>query len=266
MMLRSNFATIQRFGLAILLTVVAVNCTVAEGGATDRPPSAHDQWTSRADVVLKDVVGPTGLVNYDRSQAHRKELDDLVIRAGRPWNFENGDEKLALHINAYNLIVIRSVIDHWPVSSVREVEGFFDKLKHRVDGRQLTLNDLENKIIRSMGRPRIHAALVCAAMSCPPLRRGAYTPENLGDQLEQITRRWINDTRRNQVRDGTLRLSAIFKWYGDDFSTDPFGGVLDFVKRHANEGTPIAELLNVRRSPTIQFLEYDWKLNAVPED
>lgn len=240
--------------------VLCTNCAVAESS------NYLDDWTDRADGLLKNIVEPSGLVSYSRVQKRRADLDTLLTQLGQHWSLEDDDQKLALYLNAYNLSVIRSVLKHWPLASVRDVDGFFDTVKHRINGRLLTLNDLENKVVRLMGRPRIHAALVCGAVSCPPLRRGAFTAEGLDDQLERITRRWINDTQKNRAKDGSLWLSAIFKWYGNDFNADPFDGVADFVRQHANEGTPIAELLDVTSSPAIRFLAYDWKLNVAPEN
>ena len=266
MVLFSYFANISAGRLALLTVAVAATCTASVRDTDTGRFNALEKWTHRADALLKTVVVPPGLVSYDRAMTRKTELKQLVERVGRRWTFENDDQKLALHINAYNLIVIQSVIDHWPVTSVTDVQGFFKKMKHRVNGRSLTLNELENEVIRPMGRPRIHAALVCAAVSCPPLRRGAFTADELEDQLERITRRWINDADKNTARRGTLLLSAIFKWYREDFSARPYRGVDDFVKRHANEGTAIAELLSDDPSPKIRYLDYDWKLNAAPED
>lgn len=166
---------------------------------------------------------------------------------------------MAFYINAYNLLVIKSVVDAYPVSSPRAVGGFFDRKKHRVAGEMFTLNELENSVLREKyADPRIHFALVCAAKGCPPLPNEAFTPQRLDLQLNQITRRALNDTAFVQVdwQKRTVYLSQIFQWYREDFSQEN-GGVTDFINRFREEKIP-ADF-------PVSYLEYDWQLNNASE-
>ena len=143
-----------------------------------------------------------------------------------------------------------------------DIPGFFDTLAITVTGKQMTLNGLENEQIRPMGDPRIHAALVCAAMSCPPLRAEPYKAERLDEQLNDQSRRWINDPNRNGIDEqGRLGVSMIMQWYGDDFSVDPYRGVVGFVRAFAEPAGPIGQLLSRQDAPPVHFLKYDWRLN-----
>jgi hypothetical protein len=236
-----------------------------QNSAEQIPADPPDQWTHQADAFLKQVVTERGLVKYAAVRQRLEPLRALAAQLAPRRSFATQRAKLALHINAYNLITIKQVVDHWPVKSVREVSGFFDRIKHRVNGVDTTLNNLENKIIRPLGETRIHAALVCAAVSCPPLRRGAYTAKDLGDQLDRITRRWVNDTAKNRVEDGVLKVSMIFKWYRPDFDAEPYEGVAGFLARHADPDSPLGRRLRAGAPFRIEHLEYEWALNKADQ-
>lgn len=111
----------------------------------------------------------------------------------------------------------------------------------------------------SMGEPRIHAAIVCASLSCPPLRREPYRAADLDAQLEDNVRRWLADPRKGARIDRsarTLYLSPIFGWFEDDFGHD----VLSFVAAHL----PPEEASWIRTQGSalrIRDLGYDWSLN-----
>ena len=244
--------------LVIAVLSVSVEADKQLGASKSQP---LDKLIHRVDRLLKEMVDSNGLVHYTKAIESRCKLDSLIKHLALQRRFKTDAQKLALHINAYNLIVIQQVAANWPVKSVMAMEGFFDKTKHRINGRDLTLNDLENKVIRPMGDPRIHGALVCATMSCPLLRRGAYTPQKLGEQLERTTRRWIGDARKNGAKDGVLQISLIFKWYEKDFLAKPNKGVVHFILRHAQEGSPIARLCKDNPSPPVEYLGYDWTVN-----
>ena len=128
-------------------------------------------------------------------------------------------------------------------------------------GRTMTLNDLENDHIRPVGDPRIHAALVCAAMSCPPLRDEPYTAKQLDKQLTDRCRRWINDRTKFIVDEPGLGVSAIMPWYAEDFTVAPYGGVVGFIRTFAEPTSPIGRLFSRKDEPPVHFLEYDWRLN-----
>jgi hypothetical protein len=180
------------------------------------------------------------------------EVDDLV-----------GEEKLAFWINAYNILAIDLVARSYPVGSIKELGSLLRPVWKRkagtIDGREVTLDEIEHRILRPLGDPRIHGAIVCASLSCPPLRREPYRAESLDVQLDDNTRRWLADPRKGvAVGPGTrtLLVSSIFEWFAEDFEAE--GGVLAFVERF---GPDEARALVREGGVRIRHLDYDWSLN-----
>jgi hypothetical protein len=168
------------------------------------------------------------------------------------------DEPLASWLNAYNAIVVKSVIERHPLASVREVPGFFDRARHRVAGRMRTLDDLEHRVIRvRFPDARVHVALNCAARSCPPLHGRAFRAASLSSTLDRLARAMVANERHVRVRDGALEVSRLFEWFGDDFRRDGGGSVLGWIRRYAADGA----LAGLPEGATIRFIAYDWRLN-----
>jgi len=160
----------------------------------------------------------------------------------------------AFWINAYNLVVISSIIDHYPLQSPREVAGFFNILKHRIAGREMSLNELEKKELLEVDQDaRLHFVLICAARSCPPMAAFAYRPERLEEQLNQRTKAALDTPGFIQVEEEKERigLSEIFRWYVEDF--EKAGGIRSFIDRFRSEPLPA--------SYKLRYYNYDWSLN-----
>lgn len=228
-------------------------------------------------AVLARHTTPDG-VRYAGLQADRSGLDGYVAAIGRVASAEfdrwHRNEQIAYLVNAYNALVLQQVIDHYPIkrslhpaalvrpaNSVWQISGFFSDLKHRVAGRELTLDEIEHKWLRpNWKEPRVHVALVCAARSCPPLRNEAYTAEKLDTQLDDQARRFLADASKNRFdrKRGTAQLSEIFKWFGEDFEAG--GGVLGFVARYV--GADDAAWLKSGKAK-LGYIDYDWTLNEV---
>lgn len=172
------------------------------------------------------------------------------------------DEQLAFWINAYNASVIRNVNAHSGIKSPLDVKGFFDKETFKIAGREVTLNDVENTIIRpTFQEPLIHFGLVCAARSCPPLIPTAYTADNVRDLLAENARNYLADTKQNRFdpKTGVLHLSKIFEWYKEDFGGDD-AGLIAFAKEYGPGDMQSG--LEKGRKVTVRFVEYDWTLNG----
>lgn len=241
-------------------------CTSTKPISQPTDEGTIDPWSTRADAFLKQTVTDQGLVRYDVAHQQRARLDKLVAGLAPHRRFDKPKEELAFYLNAYNLIVVQGVVHVWPVRSVRDIGGFFNRHRHSLNGKEHTLNAIENELVRPRGDARVHAALVCGARSCPPLRRGLYRAEALDEQLDRVTAAWVSDAEKNDTQDGGLRISKIFKWYGKDFDLDPYRGVIDFLRKHAREKTRLAALLAKSPTPTIRYLRYDWALNAAPAE
>lgn len=210
------------------------------------------------DAILKDVVQDER-VDYAKVKANHTEalgqyLDALAAVDATALSRE---EQLAFYINLYNATMMKAVVDRGG-PAFKPPEGDFavfkDKLVRTRDG-TFSLNELENDIIRKrFDDARIHAALNCAAVSCPPILPRAYLAADLNATLDENVRRWLNDPNRNVI-DRTarkLRLSKIFDWYAPDF-----GG-------KENAAAWVAEKLGdpALAAYAVEHLEYDWTLNA----
>lgn len=166
------------------------------------------------------------------------------------------EDKVAFYSNLYNLYAIRMVIDNLPLDSIRDAGSLFapvwKKPAGQLGGRTVTLDEIEHQILRPLGEARIHFAIVCASLSCPDLRREAFTVVTLDEQLEDQTRRFLDNASKGLHVDGTqVQVSRIFDWFEEDFASA--GGVEAFVRRY-RELPP-----QIRLRATIP---YDWNLNA----
>lgn len=197
-----------------------------------------------------------GKVDYHRI-ASDNSFDELVNEiAITDLSQANDKEKQSFYINAYNLLVIKGVVNDYPLKSVLEVNGFFKHSKYLVAGEKVTLEQIEQiKLIKAYGDPRFHFVLVCGAIGCPPITNFAYQPEKLEEQLTQQTRMAINNPvfiRLNEEM-GSLELSSIFNWYQKDFGGSP-KSVIEFINDYRT--TAVAKDLKV------SYYDYDWSLNA----
>jgi hypothetical protein len=216
----------------------------------------HSPW----DALLGEYVNDQNRVDYQRLAAERlPQLEAYLAEVARPGTagLDPGESK-ALLINAYNALTVRWVLEYFPVASIWSTPDPFKKVRHTVGGKRVSLDQIES-MLREMGDPRIHAALVCAARSCPPLRREAYTAERIDAQLDDNTRRWLANTGLNRFDGVTAgaEVSSIFKWYRDDFKTHA-GNLDGFLKDYAPGDLRKA---SSDRALRIKFLDYDWGLN-----
>ena len=214
----------------------------------------HTRW----DRLLKTYVNAEHRFDYARLKKDGSgELDTYLNALAAKWpaGLPKAARKAAL-INAYNALVVRWILVHHPVASVWKTNKPFDKQRHTLDGAITSLDAIETEL-RAEGDPRIHAALVCAARSCPPLRREAYVPAMLDQQLDANTREWLADRRLNtfDAARAQASVSSIFKWYRTDFDAKS-ERLETFLMRF---GPPEAGFL--REGGKIVFLDYDWTLN-----
>lgn len=187
----------------------------------------HSAW----DRLLKQYTNEQHRVDYARwKQEAIPALDAYLAELAKPWP---AAEEKAAWINAYNALTIRWVLTHYPIVSIWKTKQPFRNARHTVNGSKVSLDDIETRL-RKGNDPRIHSALVCAARSCPPLRREAYVPARLDPQLDANTREWLADPALNSFDEKSRKaeVSMIFKWYRDDFTTG--GATLEaFLARHA---------------------------------
>ena len=236
---------------------------------------AQPVWSmdfSKWDGLLKKYVAPSTIdgvtltgVRYpelEKDPAYHQVLKDLENASLSKLTTRN--QQLAFWINTYNVLAVKMVVDHYPVKSIKDAGSLFTSVWKKeigmVGGKTRTLDEIEHRILRTMGDPRIHAAIVCASVSCPDLRPEAYRAEDLDRQLDDQLRAFLANQKKGlRVEKGNKRvyLSSIFKWFKEDFKSK--GGVLVFLAPYAPKDRQKL-LLN---SPKISYMDYNWRLNKL---
>ena len=230
----------MRSFLSILILSVAF-CSVAIG----------QSFTEQADAFFRAHV-KNGMVDYAAIKANPANLNALAMAINKSEPHEGNAEKAFL-INAYNILVIQSVVEDYPIEGPLKVAGFFDKNMHGVRGQKTTLNQLEKEILyKKFPDARLHFALVCAAKGCPKLASFAYTSALLEKQLEGQTRAAINDASFVRLGKGSMQISQLFEWYAKDFGGEE--KTANFISKY------LAESKSVPAKFT--FYTYDWTLNG----
>ena len=254
--------------IAAVTAVLATQLAAGPALAVDLDTGLYDRLLRRHTRVVDDAAGVR--VDY-QALARSDDWKRLIanVASTNPDVLATRDEKLAFWINVYNILAMDLVVRNQPIDSIRDIGSLFrpvwDRPAGRVGGRRVTLAEIEHETLRPMGEPRIHVAVVCASVSCPPLERRAWIADSLGDQLDAALRRWLADPAtglRVDRESRTLYLSRVFDWFEDDFA--PAGGVLAFVERYMPEDD--RRWLARYPGPRIRYLEYDWDLNGLNEE
>jgi hypothetical protein len=220
-------------------------------------------WSAYAEV-LKNVSHGTknnvklALVDYRALKENGKletayqQLSNFPVK-----NLSKKEEKLAFYINAYNILAIKMVLDHWPIDSIKDVGSMINpvwgKSAGDIDGKTVSLDEIENNILRTMGEPRIHFAIVCASVSCPDLRNTPYTASNLNAQLDEQAQQFLSNTEKGlRIDKDSIHISKIFDWFEKDFM--PVGGVGAFIRHHRAD---------LPKLPFKDDIDYDWNMNGI---
>jgi len=228
----------------------------------------HDVWGAFLDRHL--VHGRDGVNRIDYRGAMRSRtvlgryLDELSgIRVGRLRR----DEQFAYWVNLYNALTVATVLEHYPVDSIRDIDisgGLFSDGPWgaelvRVEGRPLSLDDIEHGILRPIWRDaRVHYAVNCAAIGCPNLGAAPFSAATLERQLEAAARAFVTHPRGARIDGGRLYVSSIYRWYESDFGGSEIG-VITHLARYA------ASSLSARLDglSEIAGYAYDWSLADV---
>lgn len=227
----------------------------------------YDHAHTHLDRLLKQHV-VNGWVDYQAIKANQKELDlalDAMANVSavefKRWDKQN---RLAFLINLYNAATLKLIVTHYPVKSIKDIGSFISgpwKQKMvRLFGETVTLDYLEHEVIRKeYSDARVHFALVCAAKSCPPLRSEAYVGKRVDEQMDDQGRIFLAQRGKNrvEVKEKTLLLSPIFKWFSGDFENQS-GSVKTFILPYLNESDRIALKAGNFK---VSYSAYDWSLN-----
>lgn len=235
---------------------------------------AFDHSTFDA-LVSRHVDVQAGRVDYAAVADARDRLDEYLQQiAAAELETLDGDEQLALLINAYNACTLELIVDHYPeIDSIRDISSPWETPRCDVGGHTLSLDQIEHNVIRPMYRdPRIHFAVNCAAVDCPPLADFAYTGDEIDDQLRRRTERTLSNHRYVRIESrmifgDRLRYTRVMHWYEDDFLDADFRGyastVAEYIARHTEREEIRRFVEEHDGEPSASPLGYDWSLNDV---
>ncbi len=219
----------------------------------------HDLYAGLLKKYVKD-----GVVNYQGFKNEESVLDKyLKILEGVDSKILSRKKQFAFYVNAYNAWTIKLILSGYPgIESIKDLGSFFkspwQKKICRIDGKVITLDDIEHRILRPRFKDsRVHFAINCAARSCPPLLSEPYRGDKLGLQLDKMASMFINNPNSNHIENHTLYVSRIFKWFAEDFNEDVPG----FFMRYA-KGDLKKQLALNKKTTIIKYLDYDWSLNG----
>lgn len=234
----------------LLALLILFSVGIAKGQA-----QTSRSFFDRAHELFSTNVDDKGSVNYEAIKNESALLEELYQEISS-FKLEGKSPAFvkAFYTNTYNILVIKQVVDRYPIAGPLTVNGFFDKIEHTVAGESLTLNQVEkDKNLYVTQDERLHFALVCAAVSCPPLANYAFRPETIEKQLEERTALALSNEAFIWTTKKTAQVSQIFSWYKDDFKQAGVKGPLGYINKYRENQIP--------KNKKIVYYEYNWALN-----
>jgi hypothetical protein len=227
----------------------------------------HSTWN----VILRKYVDSDGMVDYralHATSADVRAIDGYLqtLSAANPQARASRDSQFAFWINAYNAVTVRGILREYPTSSIRnhtaKLYGYniWKDLQLYVGGQPYSLEQVEHEILRKMGEPRIHFAIVCASIGCPRLLNEAYVTDRVQQQLDTNARDFFARSRNfhyDQVG-RRFHISSILSWFGEDFGSDQAAQLRTIAAWLPSDAARQAAMQNAVR---VSFLDYNWNLN-----
>ena len=227
----------------------------------------HAPWQRFLAAYLSGHEDRINRLDYGAvTEADAKKLRDYLAGLARlPISRYGKDEQRAYWINLYNALTVATVLEHYPIDSVRKINispgllsfGPWNKKLITIEGEPVSLNDIEHRILRPIWRDaRLHYALNCAALGCPNLVPKPFTAEATETMLEAAAREYVNHPRGASLGAGGLEVSSIYLWFQEDFGGDD-AGVIAHLARYARPEleAPLGAIDEIADS------DYDWRLN-----
>lgn len=248
------------FAVIAILGALAAFPVALRAAPTVRVPAAidHAAW----DGLLQRRVDERGLVDYAGWLASADDVRALDVYLAHYARTDaaaaTGDEEIAALINAYNACTIRWILKNYPTESIRQTDDAWSAARWDVGGRIVSLDEIEHQNLRPLYGWKVHATIVCAARSCPPLQRAAYSAENLATLTAQAYRAWLTRPELNRytpARD-EVELSPIFKWFKEDFTGD--GALAKILEQF---GPVEHRAFFAAAKFDVDYLDYHWGLN-----
>ena len=244
----------------LVFSFVVFSCQSSTLGMAGTTPPSHQIW----DQLVKIHVKTNGMVDYKGFIKDKSKLEQylkLISENAPDRKTWSKNQQLAYWINAYNAFTVKLIVDNYPTKSIRDL---WPKLKiplikdvwhykfFKIGGVESSLDEIEHAILRKeFDEPRIHFAINCASVSCPPLLNEAFVAEKLESQLQKVTVAFINDPTRNKITSDQAQISSIFSWFQGDFTKK--GSLIDFLNLYSK--------VKIKPNAKISHLDYNWNLN-----
>jgi hypothetical protein len=274
---------------ALCLVCFASGARLIGAGAAPRAApqgaAAGDTFHRPLDQLL-DVNVRDGLVYYRALRAERGRLDRYVTSLNVPaakYESWGREEKMAFWVNAYNALVLQTVVDRYPIhggsstypaNSIRQIPGAFETIKHRVAGRSLTLDEIEKNVLAEFKEPRLFLALGRGAVGSGRLRSEAYAGSRIMQQLDDIQENFVSEQAMMKLdrTKGQLSVTPIVSWREKEFiaaydkgATGPLAqrsaierAIIAFVAPHL---LPLERELVQKNEFRVTYHPFDWRLN-----
>jgi hypothetical protein len=256
-------ARFRRVLRSAMLGVFAVFSTTPVPTTVNDPSAmSNADWLAAWNRVLDRHVDDAGRIDFRALLSDHGDLDRVIAFIATvdpvtaPDRFPTREWRLTYYINGYNALAMYGVLAAGiprDLAGLRKL-GFFYRRTFTVGGRQISLYDLENDVIRPLGEERIHFALNCMVVSCPRLPHTAFASDTLDRQLTEAAREFIAAPRNLRVdRDKRiLWMSAIFDFYTKDFLAKA-PNLIAYANRYRLDKIP--------EDLTVRFFDYDWTVN-----
>lgn len=239
------------FLLGLLMTLLAF--AACEKPKEDKVlPPFHEQW----DVLLQKYVNESGDVDYSNFKAEESKLKDYLdyLQQNPPTTTWSDNQEMAYWINLYNAFTIYNILLEYPTTSILNIDNgaIWTTRTVAIGDTSYTLDEIEkNNLLARFGEEKVHFAVNCAAVSCPPLLNKAWEEDNIQQYYEQQTKAFINDTTYNQLSANNIVVSKIFDWYASDFGGA--NNLVTYIQAYSN--------IAIDSNATVSYSNYDWALN-----
>jgi uncharacterized protein DUF547 len=268
-------------GVVSLISALGPTTAVAQEMVSKADP-LHRPFDEMLDLYVRD-----GFVYYSALRSDRGKLDRYITALNGPVAIEHAkgsvDQQRALWINAYNALVLRTVIDNFPIrgkaaaypaGSIRQIPGAFEKATHRIAGRSVTLDAIEREILPTLGDARVFLALGRGTVGGGRLRSEAFDAARMDEQLKAVA---AESVRRKEIvqfdhGDNVLSVSPVFSWREAAFVASLADKAPDMFRQRSPLERAVVALIEPyllgseaefldKNTFRMTFQEFDWRLN-----
>ena len=272
-------APMRPFGV-VAAGFVLVGVLIAGPARAEQPFESWGRYDERSTMRIDHEIWEDFLLHYvrqDRDGVHRlaygsvKDRDrkalaryvDAMVRI--QLDAYRRSEQLAYWINLYNALLVKLVLDHYPLASIRQIERQDAGLKGsaweqplvEMNGVPLSLDDIEKRILQPIwADPRLYYAITCAAIGCPNLQPIPFSGDEIERQLSDAAMAYVNDPRCISIKDGELRVSSLYRWH-----FNAFGGSDQAIIRHLLAYAEPELAMSLQEFDRLNGDHFDWRLN-----